>query len=72
MEDISKKKGINVFGSFERGLDKVFIAFIRNKKKGFVRDGLRKRKVGGLEFVIDFRSWFLISVFSIVFFCLVG
>ncbi|NP_034920.2 maternal embryonic leucine zipper kinase isoform 1 [Mus musculus] len=45
MEDTPKKKGTNVFGSLERGLDKVLTALTRNKKKGSARDGPRKRKL---------------------------
>lgn len=44
MEEILKRKGVKVFGSFERGLDKVIIVFIRSKRKGFVRDGFRRLK----------------------------
>lgn len=45
MEDTPKRKGTNVFGSLERGLDKVLTALTRNKKKGSAKDGPRRRKL---------------------------
>ncbi|MEJ1277004.1 maternal embryonic leucine zipper kinase [Cricetulus griseus] len=45
MEDTPKRKGTNVFGSLERGLDKVLTALTRSKKKGSAKDGPRKRKL---------------------------
>ncbi|XP_051043658.1 maternal embryonic leucine zipper kinase isoform X3 [Phodopus roborovskii] len=45
MEDTPKRKGTNVFGSLERGLDKVLTALTRSKKKGSAKDGPRRRKL---------------------------
>nr|XP_021501655.1 maternal embryonic leucine zipper kinase isoform X2 [Meriones unguiculatus] len=45
LEDTPKRKGTNVFGSLERGLDKVLTALTRSKKKGSVKDGPRRRKL---------------------------
>lgn len=49
MEDTPKRKGTNVFGSLERGLDKVLTALTRSKKRGSAKDGPRRRKVSGPE-----------------------
>nr|XP_048276145.1 maternal embryonic leucine zipper kinase isoform X2 [Myodes glareolus] len=45
MEDTPKRKGTNVFGSLERGLDKVLTALTRSKKRGSAKDGPRRRKL---------------------------
>lgn len=46
-----------MFGSLEKGLDKVITVLTRSKRKGSVKDGPRRLKVGGLEFFnMDFRS----------------
>nr|XP_021527194.1 maternal embryonic leucine zipper kinase isoform X3 [Aotus nancymaae] len=57
MEETPKRKGTKVFGSLERGLDKVITVLTRSKRKGCVRDGPRRLKVSRLEFFHrDFRS----------------
>ncbi|XP_051013400.1 maternal embryonic leucine zipper kinase [Acomys russatus] len=45
MEDTPKRKGANVFGSLERGLDKVLTVLTRSKKKGSAKDRPRRRKL---------------------------
>ncbi|XP_037384888.1 maternal embryonic leucine zipper kinase-like [Talpa occidentalis] len=45
VEDTPKRKGTKVFGSLERGLDKVITVLTRNKRKGPAKDGIRKRKL---------------------------
>ncbi|XP_038203693.1 maternal embryonic leucine zipper kinase isoform X4 [Arvicola amphibius] len=45
MEDTPKRKGATVFGSLERGLDKVLTALTRSKKRGSAKDGPRRRKL---------------------------
>ncbi|XP_037058463.1 maternal embryonic leucine zipper kinase isoform X2 [Peromyscus leucopus] len=45
MEDTPKRRGANVFGSLERGLDKVLTALTRSKKKSSAKDGPRRRKL---------------------------
>ncbi|KAF7477281.1 Hypothetical predicted protein [Marmota monax] len=56
MEDTPKRKGTKVFGSLERGLDKVITVLTRSKRKGTAKDGPRRLKVSVLEFSnIDFR-----------------
>ncbi|XP_059110238.1 maternal embryonic leucine zipper kinase isoform X1 [Peromyscus eremicus] len=45
MEDTPKRRGASVFGSLERGLDKVLTALTRSKKKGSTKDGPRRRKL---------------------------
>ncbi|XP_054999290.1 maternal embryonic leucine zipper kinase isoform X2 [Sorex araneus] len=45
IEDTPKRKGAKVFGSLERGLDKVITVLTRSKKKGTTKDGLRRRKL---------------------------
>lgn len=50
VEDTPKRKGIKVFGSLERGLDKVITVLTRSKRKGSAKDGPRRLKVSGLEF----------------------
>lgn len=46
-----------MFGSLEKGLDKVITVLTRSKRKGSVKDGPRRLKVGGLKFFnMDFRS----------------
>lgn len=50
VEDTPKRKGTKVFGSLERGLDKVITVLTRSKRKGSAKDGPRRLKVSGLEF----------------------
>lgn len=57
MEDTPKRRGANVFGSLERGLDKVLTALTRSRKKSSAKDGPRRRKVSGPESTKDFRSY---------------
>ncbi|XP_051700023.1 maternal embryonic leucine zipper kinase isoform X4 [Oryctolagus cuniculus] len=45
MEDTPRRKGAKVFGSLERGLDKVITVLTRSKRKGCVKDGPRKLKL---------------------------
>ncbi|KAM7319688.1 maternal embryonic leucine zipper kinase isoform X1 [Alexandromys fortis] len=45
MEDTPKRKGATVFGSLERGLDKVLTVLTRSKKRGSAKDGPRRRKL---------------------------
>ncbi|XP_004677570.1 PREDICTED: maternal embryonic leucine zipper kinase [Condylura cristata] len=45
VEDTPKRKGTKVFGSLERGLDKVITVLTRSKKKGTAKDGIKKRKL---------------------------
>ncbi|XP_054113781.2 maternal embryonic leucine zipper kinase isoform X3 [Callithrix jacchus] len=45
MEETPKRKGTKVFGSLERGLDKVITVLTRSKRKGCVRDGPRRLKL---------------------------
>ncbi|XP_050012050.1 maternal embryonic leucine zipper kinase isoform X2 [Alexandromys fortis] len=47
MEDTPKRKGATVFGSLERGLDKVLTVLTRSKKRGSAKDGPRRRKMRG-------------------------
>jgi hypothetical protein len=56
MEDTPKRKGTKVFGSLERGLDKVITVLTRSKRKGSVKDGPRRLKVSGLEFFSSLSS----------------
>ncbi|XP_038625787.1 maternal embryonic leucine zipper kinase isoform X1 [Tachyglossus aculeatus] len=42
MESAQKKKGMGVFGSLERGLDKVITMFTPSKRKGSAGDGPRR------------------------------
>ncbi|XP_037653501.1 maternal embryonic leucine zipper kinase [Choloepus didactylus] len=44
-EDTPKRKGTKVFGSLERGLDKVITVLTRSKRKGSVKDGPRRLKL---------------------------
>ncbi|XP_032020058.1 maternal embryonic leucine zipper kinase isoform X1 [Hylobates moloch] len=44
MEETPKRKGAKVFGSLERGLDKVITVLTRSKRKGSARDGPRRLK----------------------------
>uniref|UniRef100_A0A8D0N4I5 Maternal embryonic leucine zipper kinase n=1 Tax=Sus scrofa TaxID=9823 RepID=A0A8D0N4I5_PIG len=44
VEDTPKRKGTKVFGSLEKGLDKVITVLTRSKKKGSARDGPRRLK----------------------------
>ncbi|XP_008072360.1 maternal embryonic leucine zipper kinase isoform X4 [Carlito syrichta] len=45
MEETPKRKGAKVFGSLERGLDKVITVLTRSKRKGSTKDGPRKLKL---------------------------
>ncbi|ELK34225.1 Maternal embryonic leucine zipper kinase [Myotis davidii] len=45
VEDTPKRKGTKVFGSLERGLDKVITVFTRSKRKGCAKDGPRRLKL---------------------------
>ncbi|XP_063506230.1 maternal embryonic leucine zipper kinase isoform X6 [Pongo pygmaeus] len=45
MEETPKRKGAKVFGSLERGLDKVITVLTRSKRKGAARDGPRRLKL---------------------------
>ncbi|XP_045152602.1 maternal embryonic leucine zipper kinase isoform X2 [Echinops telfairi] len=45
VEETPKRKGTKVFGSLERGLDKVITVLTRSKKKGSAKDGPRKLKL---------------------------
>lgn len=45
VEDTPKRKGTKVFGSLERGLDKVITVLTRSKRKGCAKDGPRRLKV---------------------------
>lgn len=45
VEDTPKRKGTKVFGSLEKGLDKVITVLTRSKKKGSGKDRLRRRKL---------------------------
>ncbi|XP_019062352.1 maternal embryonic leucine zipper kinase isoform X1 [Fukomys damarensis] len=45
MEDTPKRKGTKVFGSLERGLDKVITVLTRSKRKGCAKDGPRRVKL---------------------------
>ncbi|XP_013008692.1 maternal embryonic leucine zipper kinase [Cavia porcellus] len=45
MEDTPKRKGTRVFGSLERGLDKVITVLTRSRRKGCARDGPRRVKL---------------------------
>uniref|UniRef100_A0A8C5LUC0 Maternal embryonic leucine zipper kinase n=1 Tax=Leptobrachium leishanense TaxID=445787 RepID=A0A8C5LUC0_9ANUR len=42
LDSAQKKKGAKVFGSLERGLDKMITMLTPSKRKGFTRDGPRK------------------------------
>ncbi|XP_059869370.1 maternal embryonic leucine zipper kinase isoform X4 [Delphinus delphis] len=44
VEDTPKRKGTKVFGSLEKGLDKVITVLTRSKRKGSAKDGPRKLK----------------------------
>lgn len=52
VEDTPKRKGTKVFGSLERGLDKVITVLTRSKKKGSAKDEPRRLKVSGLEILV--------------------
>ncbi|XP_063450460.1 maternal embryonic leucine zipper kinase isoform X7 [Pan paniscus] len=45
VEETPKRKGAKVFGSLERGLDKVITVLTRSKRKGSARDGPRRLKL---------------------------
>ncbi|XP_027471519.1 maternal embryonic leucine zipper kinase isoform X6 [Zalophus californianus] len=45
VEDTPKRKGTKVFGSLERGLDKVITVLTRSKRKGSAKDGPRRLKL---------------------------
>ncbi|XP_006887017.1 PREDICTED: maternal embryonic leucine zipper kinase [Elephantulus edwardii] len=45
VEDTPKRKGTKVFGSLERGLDKVITVLTRSKKKSSARNGPRRLKL---------------------------
>ncbi|XP_054440950.1 maternal embryonic leucine zipper kinase isoform X1 [Pteronotus mesoamericanus] len=45
VEDTPKRKGTKVFGSLERGLDKVITALSRSKRKGSTKGGPRRLKL---------------------------
>ncbi|XP_021107648.1 maternal embryonic leucine zipper kinase [Heterocephalus glaber] len=45
IEDTPKRKGTKVFGSLERGLDKVITVLTRSKRKGCAKDGPRRMKL---------------------------
>ncbi|XP_047556762.1 maternal embryonic leucine zipper kinase isoform X1 [Lutra lutra] len=45
VEDTPKRKGAKVFGSLERGLDKVITVLTRSKRKGSAKDGPRRLKL---------------------------
>ncbi|XP_062938318.1 maternal embryonic leucine zipper kinase isoform X3 [Cynocephalus volans] len=45
MEETPKRKGTKVFGSLERGLDKVITVLTRSKRKGCAKDGPRRLKL---------------------------
>ncbi|XP_064147796.1 maternal embryonic leucine zipper kinase isoform X2 [Loxodonta africana] len=45
VEDTPKRKGTKVFGSLERGLDKVMTVLTRSKRKGSAKDGPRRLKL---------------------------
>uniref|UniRef100_A0A673VCU5 non-specific serine/threonine protein kinase n=1 Tax=Suricata suricatta TaxID=37032 RepID=A0A673VCU5_SURSU len=45
IEDTPKRKGTKVFGSLERGLDKVITVLTRSRRKGSARDGPRRLKL---------------------------
>ena len=56
VEDTPKRKGTKVFGSLERGLDKVITVLSRSKRKGSAKGGPRRLKVSALDlFTVDFR-----------------
>ncbi|XP_006143809.1 maternal embryonic leucine zipper kinase isoform X2 [Tupaia chinensis] len=44
LEDTPKRRGTKVFGSLERGLDKVITVLTRSKRKGSAKDGPRRLK----------------------------
>ncbi|XP_040860284.1 maternal embryonic leucine zipper kinase isoform X1 [Ochotona curzoniae] len=44
MEDTPRRKGTKVFGSLERGLDKMITVLTRSKRKGSAKDGPRRLK----------------------------
>ncbi|XP_049566762.1 maternal embryonic leucine zipper kinase isoform X4 [Orcinus orca] len=44
VEDTPKRKGTKVFGSLEKGLDKVITVLTRSKRKGSAKDGPRRLK----------------------------
>lgn len=52
VEETPKRKGTKVFGSLEKGLDKVITVLTRSKRKGSVRDGPRRLKVGGCNSLV--------------------
>lgn len=56
VEDTPKRKATKVFGSLERGLDKVITVFTRSKWKGCVKDGPRRRKVNRLNLQCEFQK----------------
>ncbi|XP_004457326.1 maternal embryonic leucine zipper kinase isoform X2 [Dasypus novemcinctus] len=45
IEDTPKRKGAKVFGSLEKGLDKVITVLTRSKRKGSAKDGPRRLKL---------------------------
>uniref|UniRef100_A0A667INY8 Maternal embryonic leucine zipper kinase n=1 Tax=Lynx canadensis TaxID=61383 RepID=A0A667INY8_LYNCA len=45
VEDTPKRKGTKVFGSLERGLDKVITVLTRSRRKGSAKDGPRRLKL---------------------------
>ncbi|XP_012882036.1 PREDICTED: maternal embryonic leucine zipper kinase [Dipodomys ordii] len=45
LEDTPKRKGTKVFGSLERGLDKVITVLTRSRRKGSSKDGPRRLKL---------------------------
>ncbi|XP_032164223.1 LOW QUALITY PROTEIN: maternal embryonic leucine zipper kinase [Mustela erminea] len=45
VEDTPKRKGTKVFGSLERGLDRVITVLTRSKRKGSAKDGPRRLKL---------------------------
>ncbi|KAK2505206.1 hypothetical protein MC885_000031 [Smutsia gigantea] len=45
VEDTPKRKGTRVFGSLERGLDKVITVLTRSKRRGSAKDGPRRLKL---------------------------
>lgn len=46
LESGQKRKGAKMFGSFERGLDKVITMLTPGKRKGSAKEGPRKLRVG--------------------------
>lgn len=56
VEDTPKRKGTKVFGSLERGLDKVITALTRSKRRGPARGGPRRTKVSALPMAPGFQE----------------